>query len=73
MKDINTALRSHRKPAKPEFYQLIVVVNFNRVISRLIENRLIVNVPKRHLVRTELRGDFMNSGSVLMMQVLIVP
>ena len=47
MKDINSALRSHRKPAKPEFYQLIVVVNFNRVISyrRLIENRLIVNIP----------------------------
>ena len=44
MKDINSALRSHRKPAKPEFYQLIVVVNFNQVISyrRLIENLLIV-------------------------------
>ena len=46
-KDINSALRSHRKPAKPEFYQLIVV-NFNRIIShwQLIENRLIVNIPK---------------------------
>ena len=31
MKHINSALRSHRKPAKPEFYQLIVVVDFNRV------------------------------------------
>ena len=47
MKDINSALCSHRKPAKPELYQLIVVVNFNQVISyrRLIENRLIVNIP----------------------------
>ena len=47
MNDINSALRSHRKPAKTEFYQLIVVVNFNRVISnrRLIENRLIVSIP----------------------------
>ena len=45
MKD--SALRSHRKPAKPEMYQLIVVVHFNQVISylRLIENRLIVNIP----------------------------
>ena len=47
MKDLNSALDSHRKPAKPQFYQLIVVVNFNRPISyqRLIENRLIVNIP----------------------------
>ena len=51
MQDINAALRSHRKPAKPEFHQLIVVVNFNRIISyrRLIENRLIVNIPNRML------------------------
>ena len=48
MKDINSALRSHRKPAKPEFDQLIVVFNFNREISyrRLIEHRLIVNIPR---------------------------
>ena len=47
MKDINSALRSHRKPDKPELYQLIVIVNFNQVISyrRLIETRLIVNIP----------------------------
>ena len=47
MKYINSALCSHRKPAEPELYQLIVVVNFNRVIyyRRLIENRLIVNIP----------------------------
>ena len=51
MKDINSALRSHRKPDKPELYQLNVVVDFNRVIYylRLIENRLIVNIPKSHL------------------------
>ena len=53
MKDINSALRSHRKPAKPELYQLIVVVNFNRVISyrRLIENRFIVNIPNPEPLR----------------------
>ena len=46
MKDINS-ICSFRKPAKPEFYQLIVAVNFNWVISyrRLIENWLIVNIP----------------------------
>ena len=55
MKDINSALRSHRKPAKPEFYQLIVVGNFNPVISyqRLIENRFIVNIPSLGRVKTE--------------------
>ena len=50
MKDINSALRSHRKPSKTEFYQLIVVVNFEWTISYqwLIENRLIVNIPNSH-------------------------
>ena len=49
MKDINSALRSQRKLDRTEFYQLIVIVNFNRVIAylRLIENRLIVNIPRR--------------------------
>ena len=52
MKDINSALRSHRKPAKTQLYQLIVVVNFNRVIYylRLIKNRFIVNIPNTHTV-----------------------
>ena len=47
-KTLTQVLRSHRKAAKTEFYQLIVVVHFNRVISyqQLIENLLIVNIPR---------------------------
>ena len=41
MKNINSVLRLHRKPAKPEFYQLIVVT----FTLQLIKNRLIVNIP----------------------------
>ena len=41
MQEINSALRSHRKPPKPQNDQLI---HFNQVISSSI-NRLIVNIP----------------------------
>ena len=43
MKDITFT----RKTSQTRIYQLIVVVNFNRVISdlRLIESRLIINIP----------------------------